>query len=99
MQDKSFFKTLDFPVPVLNAPLKSMSEEEFAALGAGQVVFLRPATAEELVPFVPQARTMPPDTEFNLIMSADGAPILVTDNDEAVADWLEDNEVTLVQRH
>jgi hypothetical protein len=98
MQDRVLFKTLEFPVPVV-APLKTMSEEEFAALGAGTVVFLRPVTAAQLVPFIPQAQTMPPEMEFNLIMSADGAPILVTDNSEAVSDWLDENEVTLVQRH
>jgi hypothetical protein len=52
-----------------------MSEEEFAALGAGTVVFLRPVTAAQLVPFIPQAQTMPPDMEFSLIMSADGAAV------------------------
>jgi hypothetical protein len=99
MQQRFAFRTTEFPVPVVQALLKGMNEEEFAALGAGSVVFLRPITGAELTRFIPEARMAPEDAVFSLVMSADGAPVLVTDGEEAVSDWLENHEVTLVQRH
>lgn len=86
-------------IPPTGELSRAMSAQEFAALGADSIVFRRPITGAELAAFVPQARIAPDDAVFSMIMAADGAPVLVTDNDEAIAEWLDENEVTLVTRH
>lgn len=99
MYHRHSFKTESFPAQTVSSPLKAMSEQEFAALGADTVVFLRSISGEHLASFIPEAKTTPEDAQFQMIMSADGALVLVTDNDEAIDSWLEDRDVTLVQRH
>jgi hypothetical protein len=80
-------------------PLKAMSAPDFAALGGNQTVFVRSISAGQLSAFIPEANTMPEDAIFQLIMAADGAPMLVADNPDAVADWLAENDVIQVMRH
>lgn len=99
MYEKLNYKTMEFPHNALLQPLSAMSEEEFAALGAEGVVFARPISGIELARFIPEARNVPEDAVFQMVMSADGSPVLVTDNKDTVFDWLEDSDVTLVQRH
>lgn len=99
MYHRHSFKTENFPVHAFSGPLKAMNEQEFAALGAETVVFVRSISGEHLASFIPEAMTAPEDAQFQMVMSADGAPVMVTDNDEAIDDWLEDRDVTLVQRH
>jgi len=99
MQDKISYKTQDFPFQAFSSPLKAMSAEEFAALGANSALFLRQITGDQLASFIPEATGAPEDGVFQMIMSADGAPILVTDSTDAVYAWLDDNHITLVQRH
>jgi len=99
MYDKSGFKTENFPLQAVSDTLRLMSDEEFAALGAETIVFARPISVADLAQFVPQAKIAPVDAMLQMVVAADGAPVLVTDNDEAISDWLEDHSVTLVQRH
>lgn len=99
MHVKHSFRTTDFPIFVTGQPTKSMSTDEFAALGAENVVFVRTITGMELSAFVPEANITDPYVELHMIMSADGSPVLVTDNDEAIHEWLEDKDVSLVQWH
>lgn len=80
-------------------PLRALSEIEFAALGGNKTVFVRTISAKDLADFVPEASAMPEDVQFQLIMAADGAPLLVADNFRAVSDWLSENEVVQVYRH
>lgn len=99
MYEKLNYKTTEFPHNALLQPLSAISKEEFAALGADRVVFARPISGVELARFIPEALNVPEDAVFQMVMSADGSPALVTDNAGALFDWLEDNDVTLVQRH
>lgn len=80
-------------------PLKAMSAPDFAALGGNRAVFVRSISAGRLALFMPEAKNMPKDAIFHLVMAADGAPMLVADNPDAVADWLAENEVIEVTRH
>lgn len=99
MYEKLNYMTMEFPHNALLQPLSAMSKEEFAALGADGVVFARPISGVELASFIPEAQNVPEDAVFQMVMSADGSPVLVTDNADAIFDWLDDNDVTLVQRH
>ncbi len=80
-------------------PLKKLSDVEFAALGGDKMVFVRSISARQLARFLPEAASMPADVLFQMIMAADGAPVLIADNPGAVSDWLDENPVSLVQLH
>ena len=99
MDNKADFSRNELTVGDIAHPLKSLSEPEFAALGGDKTVFVRTISAGELARFLPQAQVMPEDARFELIMAADGVPLLVSDDKEAVAAWLAENEVIQVLRH
>ncbi len=80
-------------------PLKGITAREFAALGSGEIVFVREISGGELSRFIPEVSGAPDDADFHLVMSADGAPLLVTDGIEAVVDWLEAHPVQVVALH
>lgn len=99
MHNKDGINKADFPTARFGDAMREMSEKEFAALGAEKIAFRRMISAGDLSKFVPDAATMPKDLQFQMLMSADGSPILVTDSLDAVNNWLDDNEITLVTRH
>ena len=78
--------------------LRTLSLSEFASLGAGKLVFSRILSGTELGRLLPDA-AVPPDGEYHMILSADGAPLMVTDSSEQVDDWLDHNDLDLATRH
>jgi hypothetical protein len=88
-----------FPQLVTNQTLKSITTQEFADLGAEAIVYAQQISAAELKLLFADAMSEVPEGNLTLLMSAAGVPLLVTDNDQAIGDWLEQHEVTLVQRH
>lgn len=103
MQTASEFKihlwAEDFPQLVTNQTLKSITSEEFADLGAQAIVYAQQISGENLRALFPDALSEAPEGNLTLLMNAGGVPVLVADSDEAIGDWLEQHEVTLVQRH
>ncbi len=79
--------------------LRQISQEDFANLGVGSVVFVRSISAADLKDFVPEAASMPDDIQFQMIVGADGTPVLITDNGQAMDDWFDQNDVELLPRH
>jgi hypothetical protein len=100
MEDKLSDETSGATPPALPAdPMKSLTAEEFAALGGEHVVFVRDISGQGLAAFVPQATFVPEDGKFMLVMSADGSPLLVTDTRDAVNEWIDNHSVEVVTRH
>lgn len=83
--------------PVLH-PLKSLTAAEFAALGGNAVAFVRAIKGAELDILVEDVDFEPQET-YQLVMSADGTPLLVADSQDAVVDWLEGKDLGLVSVH
>lgn len=79
--------------------LKALSAAEFAALGAEHVVFIRRIGGDELARIFPDIADVSALDELNLLMAADGSPVLVTDSDAALSDWLSDHDVGLATVH
>lgn len=79
-----------------NTPLTTA---EFAALGAGQVAYLKPITSDELARIFPQAPHIEPGLQLFALLSADGAPILVTDSREAATANAWEHDLKMVSLH
>ena len=79
-------------------PLKDLTQAQFAALGGNAVAYVRSVGGAALSAMISDAQF---DTEglYQLVMSADGTPLLVTDSEDAVAEWLGDKNLGLATLH
>jgi hypothetical protein len=82
-------------------PLRHLTAAQFMALGGNAVVYVRSITGRKINEIIPQDGLADPedDTEFQLVVSADGQPLLVADSQEAVAEWLSDKNYGIVALH
>jgi hypothetical protein len=64
----------------------------FAALGEGQIAYVKPIASEAVKSIFPQAPDMQPGVTLFALLSASGSPILLTDSrDTALANaWAHD---------
>ncbi|MBU1333245.1 MAG: DUF1150 family protein [Devosia sp.] len=79
-------------------PLKSLTEAQFAALGGDAVAYVRPVSGAMLSTMI-QDTPFEDEADYQLVMSADGTPLLVTDTEDAVLDWLGDKNLGLATLH
>ena len=79
-------------------PLKSLTRAQFAALGGDAVAYMRPVSGAILSTMIHDAE-FDAAAEYQLLMSADGTPLLVTDTEDAVIDWLGDKNLGLATLH
>ena len=79
-------------------PLKTLTRAQFAALGGNAVAYLRPVSGDVLSAMITDAQ-FDDDAIYQLLMSADGTPLLVTDTEDAVTDWLGDKNLGLATLH
>lgn len=64
----------------------------FAALGEGQIAYVRPMLSDDIRRIFPQAPELEPGLELFALLSASGVPIMLTDSrDTAIANaWAHD---------
>ena len=79
-------------------PLKSLTRAQFAALGGDAVAYMRPVSGAELGSMIRDA-VFEAEAEYQLLMAADGTPLLVTDTEDSVSDWLGENNLGLATLH
>lgn len=79
-------------------PLKSLTSAQFAALGGDAVAYVHPVSGALLATMIQDAE-FDAETEYQLLMSADGTPLLVTDTEDAVVEWLGDKTLGLATLH
>ena len=79
-------------------PLKDLTRAQFAALGGNAVAYLRPVTGAVLGTLIQDAE-FDATAEYQLLMSADGTPLLVTDTEDAVDEWLGETTLGLATLH
>lgn len=79
-------------------PLKLLTKAQFAALGGDAVVYVKPVHGAILSTMIHDAH-FDHEAEYQLVMSADGTPLLVTDTEDAVAEWLGDQNLGLATLH
>ena len=79
-------------------PKNPIDAADLAALGEGQVAYVRPMISDEVRQLFPQAPEMQPGLKLFALLSASGAPILLTDSrDAALANaWAHDLQTVSV---
>jgi hypothetical protein len=83
---------------VFDNPLRHLTPAQFMALGGNAVVYVRPIKGKKLAEMMTEP-DFTDDEEFQLVVSADGSPLLVADSDEAVEEWLSDKNFGIVALH
>ena len=75
-------------------PAVRLGPAEFAALGEGEVAYVKPMQSDEVQRLFPQAPAIAPGLQLFALLSASGTPILLTDSrDAALANaWAHDLE-------
>ena len=67
-------------------PVPTFTPADFAALGEGQVAYVRPIRSDDVKRLFPQAPDLSPGLDLFALLSASGEPILLADSrDVAVA--------------
>lgn len=79
-------------------PLRHLTPAQFMALGGNAVVYVKPIKGAELAELMNEP-DFESDDMYQLVVSADGSPLLVADSPEAVAEWLSDKNVGVVALH
>lgn len=79
-------------------PLRHLTPAQFMALGGNAVVYVRPIRGAALSQMM-IGDELEPEGEFQLVVSADGSPLMVGDSEEAVADWLAERNYGVVLLH
>ena len=79
-------------------PLKTLTRAQFAALGGDAVAYVKPVSGLVLSAMIHDAE-FDAGTQYQLVMSADGTPLMVSDSAEAVNEWLGDQSIGLATLH
>ncbi|ODN69367.1 DUF1150 family protein [Methylobrevis pamukkalensis] len=78
---------------------RKMPDTDFAALGDGVVAYIRPMTSDDVTAAFPQAPRLAPGLELWALLSADGTPILITDDRNAAIANARENDLVAVSVH
>lgn len=82
-----------------NETVKTMPQDVFAALGGGQIAYLRPMRSEEVHTLFPQAPELQPGMNLWALLSAAGQPIMLTDSRAAAIAGAQANDLETVSVH
>ncbi len=80
-------------------PLRHLTPAQFMALGGNSVVYVRSIKGKKLSEMMTELDADVDDEDFQMVVSADGSPLLVADSKEAVSEWLADRDFGIVARH
>jgi hypothetical protein len=80
-------------------PLRHLTPAQFMALGGNAVVYVKAVKGSKLSGMMDDVEAADGDEEFQIVVSADGQPLLVADSQEAVEDWLSDKNFGIVALH
>jgi hypothetical protein len=79
--------------------VKTMPQEQFAALGGGEIAYLRPLRSEDVHALFPQAPDLAPGVDLWALLSAAGQPIMLTDSKAAAIAGARENDLETVSVH
>lgn len=79
-------------------PLRSLTAEQFMALGGNAVVYVRTVSGAEVARLLKTPDFADAEV-LHMVVSGDGSPLMVADTEDAVADWLADRNLGIVALH
>ncbi|MGH6924777.1 MAG: DUF1150 family protein [Propylenella sp.] len=79
--------------------VKTMPQDQFAALGGGEIAYLRPVRSEDVHTLFPQAPQLAPGVALWALLSAAGQPIMLTDSRAAAIAGARENDLETVSVH
>ena len=82
----------------IDNPLRNLTPAQFMALGGNAVVYVKHVKGADMGPILPDSQ-FSEDSDFHIVVSADGSPLMVGDSEEAVAEWLSDKSFGIVTLH
>lgn len=91
-------KSNDLPDGNATHPLKSLTAAEFMALGGKAVVYVKPMNGAALSEMTGNHNFEDGD-DFQVVVSADGQPMLIADSEDAVVEWLSGKNFGVVALH
>ncbi len=80
-------------------PLRHLTPAQFMALGGNAVVYVRSIKGTKLSEMMSEEAFEDVGEDFQMVVSADGSPLLVADSEEAVEEWLADKNFGIVALH
>ncbi len=76
--------------------INPLSPEELAGLGAGDIAYMRPMTSDEVLERFPGATNLVPGLDLWALFAADGTPLALADDENAVLHDAYDRNLTPV---
>ena len=76
-----------------------MKPESFAGLGEGKIAYVRPMKSDEAKDIFPGLPPVAPDLDLWALLGADGQPIMLADNPQAIAESAAANNLEMVAIH
>jgi hypothetical protein len=83
-------------VNTMNANKITLSDTDFASLGAGEVGYIRKMKSEDLTRRFPALSQIAPGLDVWALFAANGQPIILSDQRAAVLEGASDNEIVPV---
>ncbi len=82
-----------------NSTYQPLPDATFAALGGGEVAYLRKISPQLLKKLVPDAPPITPGLSLWGLVAADGTPLIITDDRNAAIENAREHDLTMVQLH
>jgi hypothetical protein len=79
--------------------IQSLTAEQFAHLGGGEVAYVKPMSSEEVKRLFPQVEGLRPGIQLFALLGADGSPLLLTDSKDAAIANAWEHELHTVSVH
>jgi hypothetical protein len=89
--------SMNFDIKHYDTP--ALDVAELAALGLGQMAYVKPMESDEVARLFPQAPKLEPGMRLFALLSASGEPILLTDNHDAALANAWAHDLTTVSLH
>ena len=82
-----------------NSEKQVMPSATFAGLGGGKIAYVRSLKSDEAKSLFPGLPPVAPDLELWALLGADGSPIMLADNRDAVVMNAHENDLEMVSIH
>ncbi len=77
----------------------TVTETDLAAIGEGNLAYLRQMTSDEMRARFPSARSIEPGLDLWALFAADGTPLAVSDDRGSILASASENELQTVSTH